>query len=91
MNSSSGTSGRATASLVVGILGFVCCQLGAPVAWYLGAQERAAIREGRSSPDGQGVATAGMILGIIGTVFLVLGMIWVLFAGGMAVLSHALS
>jgi hypothetical protein len=57
----------------------------------LGAQERAAIQAGKSSPDGQGIATAGMILGIVGTVFLVLGFLWVLFAGGMAALSGALS
>jgi hypothetical protein len=88
---STGTSSRATTSLVLGILGFLCCQILSPVAWYLGAQERNAIRNGLSAPEGEGVATAGMVLGIIGTVLLSLGIImtllWMLFAGGMAFLS----
>ncbi|MBN2369842.1 MAG: DUF4190 domain-containing protein [Vicinamibacteria bacterium] len=95
MSVSAGASGRATASLVVGILGFMCCQLCAPVAWFLGAQERDAIRTGRASPNGQGIATAGMILGIVGTVIFVAGvcmaLLWALFFGGIAVLGGALS
>ncbi len=87
---SAGTSGRATASLVLGILGFVCCQLFGPVAWYLGAQERKAIRAGLSSPAGDGVALAGMIIGIVVTGMLVLGilvtLLWLFIFGGLAAL-----
>lgn len=79
-------SQRATTALVLGILGFVCCQLIAPVAWYLGNQELREIRAGRVSPRDEGTAKAGMILGIIGTVFLVLAMFWILFFGGLAFL-----
>jgi len=81
------TSGRATTSLVLGILGFVCCQICAPFAWYLGSQELKAIQAGQSSSAGQGVALAGKVLGIIGTILFVLAVLWVIFFGGMAVLS----
>lgn len=80
-------SSRATTSLILGILGFVCCQLCAPFAWYMGSQENKAIKAGQSPLAGQGLATAGMILGIIGTIFLVFGVLWILFFGGMAILS----
>ena len=30
---------------------------------------------------------AGMILGIIGTIFLVLGVIWIFFMGGLAIMA----
>ena len=83
---SSGSS-KATTALVLGILGFLCCQLCAPFAWYIGKNEVKAIKEGTSPAAGQGTAMAGMILGIIGTIFLVLGVIWIFFAGGLAILS----
>lgn len=80
-------SSRATTALILGILGFVCCQLCAPFAWYMGKEETKAIKAGQSSAAGQGLATAGMILGIIGTIFLVFGVLWIFFFGGMAILS----
>lgn len=81
-----GSSGRATTSLILGILGIICCGLLAPVAWYLGSQELQAIAAGGSPAAGEGLAKAGKILGIIGTAFLVLGLVWIFFAGGMAVI-----
>ncbi len=81
------TSGRATTALVLGILGFLCCQLCAPFAWYIGNQEIRAIKAGASAPSNQGFAMAGMILGIIGTILLVFALLWVVFFGGLAVLS----
>ncbi|MEZ5330512.1 MAG: DUF4190 domain-containing protein [Thermoanaerobaculia bacterium] len=83
---SGGSSGRATTSLILGILGVVCCGLLAPVAWYLGSQELQAIAAGQSPAAGEGVAKAGKILGIIGSVLLILSLVWIFFAGGMAVL-----
>ena len=80
-------SGRATTALVLGILGFVCCQLCAPFAWYIGKNEVKAIKDGASPVAGQGLAMAGMILGIIGTIFLVLGVIWIFFMGGLAIMA----
>jgi hypothetical protein len=86
---SAGASGRATTSMVLGILSFLCCHLLGPVAWYLAVEERKAIRAGLSSPAGDGIATAGMILGIIGTAFLalgiLLGILWIFVFGGLAV------
>ncbi len=58
---------QATAALVLGILGFVCCFLCAPFAWWIGAAEVSAIDAGRRPPQNRGVGNAGKILGIIGT------------------------
>jgi hypothetical protein len=80
-------SSRATTALVLGILGFVCCQLCAPFAWYMGNQESKAIKAGQSPAAGQGFATAGMILGMIGTILLVFGLLWIFFFGGLAMIS----
>lgn len=78
---------QATTALVLGILGLVCCGILAPIAWYMGSQELQRIQRGEVPSTNEGMARAGMILGIIGTVFLVLGVIWVLFLGGLTVLS----
>src|SRR5689334_7312997 len=80
-------SSRATTTLVLGILGFLCCQLCAPFAWYFGKKEVQVIKDGTSPAAGQGFAMAGMVLGIIGTILLVLGVIWIFFAGGLAIMS----
>ena len=80
-------SSKATTALVLGILGFLCCQLCAPFAWYIGKNELKAIQAGTSPAAGEGTAKAGMILGVIGTILLVLGVIWIFFMGGLAVMS----
>jgi hypothetical protein len=83
----SGTSSRATTALVLGILGVVCCQLCAPFAWYMGSKELKAIKSGASPQSAQGFAMAGMVLGIVGSILFILALLWIVFAGGMAVLS----
>lgn len=83
---SSGSS-QATTALVVGIVSFICCNLAGPIAWWLGKKELDAIKAGQSPEAGQGLAMAGMILGIIATILFGLGILWVLFFGGMAFLS----
>lgn len=80
-------SSQAVTALVFGILSLVCCALMGPVAWYLGNQETAAIREGRSPAAGDGFAKAATILGIIACCLLALQLLWVFFFGGMAMLS----
>ena len=80
------SSNRPTIALVLGILGVVCCGLVAPFAWFMGSAELKAIRGGSAPAAGEGLARAGMILGIIGTVLLLFAMLWIFFAGGMAVL-----
>lgn len=78
---------RALWALILGIVGVVCCNLAGPFAWYMGKNEVKAIDAGMGAKENRGMALAGMILGIIGTVLLVLAVIWVLFFGGMAVIS----
>ena len=80
-------SSQATTALIVGIVGVVCCGLAAPFAWYLGNKELQLIAAGQSSAAGQGLAQAGKILGMVGSALLILGLVWIFFAGGMAVLS----
>ncbi|HXU46790.1 MAG TPA: DUF4190 domain-containing protein [Thermoanaerobaculia bacterium] len=80
-------SSQATTALILGIVGVICCGLAAPIAWYLGNKELHLIQAGQSSPAGQGLAQVGKILGIVGSVLLILGLVWVFFMGGMAMLS----
>jgi len=81
-------STNAIVSLVLGILGVVCCSLMAPIAWYpIGNQEVKAIQAGSSPAAGDGLARAGMILGIVGVVVFGLQLIWIFFMGGMVMLS----
>ncbi|HEV2846410.1 MAG TPA: DUF4190 domain-containing protein, partial [Thermoanaerobaculia bacterium] len=83
---SQSASTQAIVALVLGRLGIICCGLLAPIAGYLGNHETRAIREGRSPNAGEGLATAAKILGIIGTVLFVLTLLWIFFAGGLAIL-----
>ena len=83
------SSNRPVIALVLGIIGIVCCAICGPIAWYVGKQELDAIAAGQSPAAGEGMAKSGMILGIVGTVLLVFGILWVLFFGGMAVISGA--
>ena len=79
-------SNRPVTSLVLGIIGIVCCAICGPIAWYIGKQELDAIAAGQAPAEGQGMAKAGMILGIVGTVLLVFSLFWVVLGGGMAVI-----
>lgn len=68
---------EATTIFVLGLLGFMFCQLLAPVAWVKGhAYRKTAIMMGTPV---SGLATAGWILGIVGTVLLGLSLVWVMF------------
>jgi Domain of unknown function (DUF4190) len=80
-------SSQAVTALVLGILGLLCCPILGPIAWYMGNQERKAVRERRSPASGEGLAVAGMVLGILGTLYLLFAMMWIFFMGGMAILS----
>ncbi len=80
------TKSRGTTVLVLGIVGVVCCQLCAPIAWYLGADELKRIAAGQAPASGENSARVGKILGIIGSILFVLSLLWIFFAGGMAVL-----
>ena len=68
-----GTSGKATASMVLGILSFLCCPIIFSVlAIVLGSQAK---NEIAATPGlgGAGMAQAGFILGIVSLVLSVIG------------------
>ncbi len=82
---------QATTALVLGILGIVCCQVLAIVAWVMANNELEGIRAGRRNPTNEGTANAARIIGIVGTVLLAVGVIFAIFAivGGLLVLPWA--
>lgn len=69
------TSGKATASLVLGILGLVICPLLGIVAIVLGLVAKAEIRRSGGRLRGDGFALAGIILGIVWLVLIVPAML----------------
>jgi hypothetical protein len=72
------TDGLATASLVLGILGVLCCGILAPVAAIMGFVSRNRITASGGALGGGGLAMAGLILGIVGTLLWIVGGIaWV--------------
>ena len=78
---------QATLALVLGILGFVCCFLCAPFAWWIGATEVSAIDAGRRPPENRSVGNAGKILGIIGTCLMTPFVLIILFLNFAAIMS----
>ena len=60
------TSGWAVASLVLGILSFMCLPfIGAVVAIVFGAVAKGGIKRSKDDVGGSGLATAGIVLGIV--------------------------
>jgi len=80
-------SGQATTILILGIVSVLCCQILGPIAWYMGRQELGRIRDGLIAIEDEGTTKAGMILGIISTILLALAVVWIVFFGGLAVLT----
>jgi hypothetical protein len=81
-------SNQAIMALVLGILGIFCsCGPLSIIAWILGTQELKAIAQGRSPAAGEGISKAAQILGILGTLIMVAFLIWLLFMGGLALVS----
>ncbi len=78
---------RGTMLLIFGILGLLCCIIFAILAWVMGSSDLKAMAEGRMDPSGEGLTKAAKILGIIGCVLGILSLLWIVFAGGLAVLS----
>ncbi|WP_323792799.1 DUF4190 domain-containing protein [Nocardioides sp.] len=79
-----GTSGKATTSLVLGILSLLCFGLlsGIP-AMIIGRSATKEIDASHGSIGGRGLATAGFVTGLIGTVFSTLGIIAMVLALGL--------
>jgi hypothetical protein len=71
-----GSSGEATASLILGICGLLICSLiCSPLAIMYGKRARRSIAASGGRLGGDGMATAGIILGWIGIGFLILGLV----------------
>jgi hypothetical protein len=60
-----GTNGFATASLVLGICGFLLCGIGSILAIVFGHIARSQIRRSGGRQQGAGIAMAGLVLGYI--------------------------
>ena len=56
--------------LIVGLLGFIVCQLAAPFAWYMGSKARKEIKASNGALDETTPLTVGYILGVVGSAFL---------------------
>jgi hypothetical protein len=69
---------RGPVILVLGILGFLVCQIFAPIAWIMGKTDLKEMDAGRMDPTGKGLTQAGMILGIIGTILIALSIVLVI-------------
>ena len=76
---------QGTTAYVLGIVGLFF-NVVAPFAWKFGRAELKGIDEGRRLSDGHDIATAGRILGIIGTVLLVIALVVLPLALGLAVI-----
>jgi hypothetical protein len=82
---------RGITILVLGILSVVCCSPLGIAAWLMG---NTALREIDAEPGRYGnrqIVQIGRILGIIGVVLLALSIIWIIFFGGLAMISGSSS
>lgn len=73
--------------LILGILSLVCCSPLGIAAWLMGNNALKEIDAAPGQYSNRQIVQIGRILGIIGTVLLVLSIIWIVFLGGMAVLT----
>ena len=78
---------RGTMLLVFGILGIICCFVFAILAWVMGSGDLKAMAAGEMDRSGEGMTNAAKILGIVGCVLAILGLVWMVVGGGLAVLS----
>jgi uncharacterized protein DUF4190 len=65
------TNGKATWSMITGIVSILFCYLGVligPVAIILATQAKKDLKRSNGTQTGSGMATAGLVTGIIGTV-----------------------
>ena len=65
-----------TSTLVLGILGLVCCSFLGPFAWVMGNRVMAEIDASPGRYNNRQTVNIGRILGIIATVLLVIGVIF---------------
>ena len=75
-----------TLILVLGILSIICCNILGPVTWIMGNNALRTLDTGQDDPSQRQLVVIGRILGMVGTALLVLGVLWVLFLGGLGFL-----
>lgn len=80
---------KGTTILVLGILSVVCCGPLGIAAWLMGNTAQQEINANPAAYNNAGSVQAGRILGIVGVVLMILTVLWVVFAGGLAVLTGA--
>lgn len=66
----------ATAALVCGIVGLLCCGILSVIAWVQGNKALAQIDASGGTLGGRSNASVGRILGIIGTILWILGIVF---------------
>jgi hypothetical protein len=67
---------KALWSMILGILGLVCCGFAGIAALILGNQAKQEIAASGGTQTGEGMAKAGVILGIISIVILIFGTVF---------------
>lgn len=78
---------KGTTILVLGVLSLVCCSPLGIAAWLMGNTAQKEIDANPGAYSNASSVQIGRILGIIGSVLLVLSLIWIVFAGGLAVIT----
>jgi hypothetical protein len=66
------TNGFATASLILGLVGWAACGVGSVLAVIFGFIAHGQIRQSQGRQGGDGMAKAGIILGFVGIALVVL-------------------
>jgi hypothetical protein len=67
---------RATAVLVLGILGLVVCTICGIIAWVMGNNDLREMAAGRMDRSGEGMTRAGRICGMIATILMIVGVVF---------------
>ncbi len=82
---------RATLILILGILGLVVCGPCGIAAWIMGNSDLKEMNAGTMDPSGRGHTQAGKICGIIAGVFMIIGVVFFIFAFGVGVIGSVSS
>lgn len=81
---------RGTLILILGILSLVTCPLFGIASWMMGNEDLAEMDAGRMDPEGRGLTEGGKICGMVSIglslLGLVIGVVGILFFGGLALL-----
>ena len=79
--------GTATTTLIIAIVGWLCCQIISPYAIIRAKNELAEINAGVRPESDRTMTIISLVLGILGTIALVFLILWVVLFGGITVLT----